>query len=164
METEHSMMLPRPLQIEFSQAIQHVTEDTGTEISPEEMWTVFEREYLTHDGGVEILSQETVTSGDRDSVTVQLLVDGRHKTIAGEGNGPISAFVSGLANGLGVQLDVLDYVEHAITAGAEAQAVAYVETRSADGRTRWGVGIDASILAASLKAVVSAINGTSRMK
>ena len=160
MEVEHGMVLPRRLQIEFSQAIQHVTEDTGTEISPKEMWEVFTAEYLDPTGQIELIAHETAASGEHDKVTAELVVDGRHVTLTGEGNGPISAFVSGLANELGIEIDVVDYSEHAVTAGANAQAAAYVETRDANGRTRWGVGIDESILAASLKAVVSAVNGS----
>jgi 2-isopropylmalate synthase len=162
MEVEHHMVLPRRLQIEFSHAIQHVTEDTGTEISPEEMWEVFNAEYLSSEGGIAILSQETATTGDQDKVTVQLLVDGGHVTLTGEGNGPISAFVAGIRDALGIELDVVDYSEHAIDTGASSQAVAYVETRDAGGERRWGVGIDGSILGASLKAVVSAVNGRAR--
>ncbi|MHB1597592.1 MAG: 2-isopropylmalate synthase [Acidimicrobiales bacterium] len=158
MESEHQMVLPRRLQIEFSQAIQHVTEDTGTEISPSEMWEVFSGEYLG-DGAVRLVRHESATSGDRDKVTAELLVDGRAVTISGEGNGPIAAFVAGLRDGLGIDLDVVDYSEHAVTAGAGARAVAYVETTDGGSRTRWGVGIDPSILTASLKAVVSAVNG-----
>jgi len=162
MEVEHHLVLPRRLQIEFSHAIQHVTEDTGTEISPEEMWEVFSAEYLSSAGGIEILSQEIYPSGGMDKVTAQLLVKGRHVTLTGEGNGPISAFVQGMHDALGIELDVLDYSEHAITTGANSQAVAYIETRDASGERRWGVGIDASILAAGLKAVVSAVNGRER--
>jgi len=161
MESEHQLVLPRRLQIEFSQAIQHVTEDTGTEIAPAEMWDVFSGEYLA-DGRIRLVRHESATSGDSDKVTAELVVDDKAVTITGEGNGPIAAFVAGLRDGLGIELDVVDYSEHAITAGAGARAVAYVETT--DGaehgpKTRWGVGIDASILTASLKAVVSAVNG-----
>ncbi len=160
METEHQMVLPRRLQIEFSQAIQHVAEDTGTEISPAEMWEVFSAQYLG-EGSVRLVAHESAASADRDKVTAELLVDGAVVTITGEGNGPVAAFVSGLRDGLGIELDVVDYSEHAVTAGASAQAVAYVETTDGRGRTRWGVGIDPSILTASLKAVVSAVNGRS---
>jgi 2-isopropylmalate synthase len=83
-------------------------------------------------------------------------------TVSGEGNGPIAAFVHALRHGLGIELDVVDYVEHAVSAGADAEAVAYVETTDPNGRTRWGVGIHASILTASLHAVVSAVNGRER--
>jgi 2-isopropylmalate synthase len=158
MEVEHSMILPRRLQIEFSHAIQHVTEDTGTEISPGKMWDVFSSEYLT-EGHIGLESHEHAASGGSDKVTAQLTVDGAHVTITGEGNGPIAAFVAGIRDGLGITVDVVDYSEHAVTSGASAQAVAYVETVDDAGVTRWGVGIDPSILTASLEAVVSALNG-----
>ena len=162
MEVEHGMVLPRRLQIEFSRAIQNVTEDTGTEISPKEMWEVFSHEYLDPNGGIELLGHETAASGGHDKVTAELVVDGRRVVLSGEGNGPISAFIAGLADEFGIDIDVVDYSEHAVTAGAEAQAAAYVETRNPEGKTRWGVGVDESILAASLKAVVSALNATRR--
>ena len=159
METEHGMTLPRRLQIEFSKAVQTVTEDTGTEISPAEMWDVFTNEYLTGSGRYQLLSHETSTDGDSAKVTAQLLADGNHVTVMGEGNGPIAAFVHGLKDSLGVELDVVDYHEHSLTAGADAQAVAYVETVDPANRTRWGVGVHPSILTASLHAVLSALNG-----
>jgi len=161
MESEHQLVLPRRLQIEFSQAIQHVTEDTGTEISPNAMWDVFSHEYL-EDGGIRLVRHESATSGEHDKVTAELVVDGRSVTITGEGNGPIAAFVAGIRDGLGLELDVVDYSEHAITAGAGARAVAYVETTDGGLKTRWGVGIDPSIITASLKAVVSALDGRRR--
>ena len=161
MEVEHSMVLPRRLQIEFSRTIQHVSEDTGSEVSPSIMWEAFEQEYLAP-GSLELLSHETLMSGGSDKCTAQLLVDGEHLTISGEGNGPIAAFVAGLRDGLGISLDVVDYSEHAIAQGASASAVAYVETNDAEGHTRWGVGIDPSITTASLRAVVSAINSRRR--
>ena len=124
MEYEHGMTLPRRLQIEFSKAIQTVTEDTGTEISPGDMWAVFTDEYLPEDPAVKLLSHETTTvstpEGDRARVVAQMLVDEEHHTVQGEGNGPIDAFVHGLRQLLGVQLDVVDYSEHAVSAGADA--------------------------------------------
>jgi 2-isopropylmalate synthase len=91
-------------------------------------------------------------------VTAQLLVDGEHRTVHGAGTGPLSAFVAALQADLGVVLEVVDYSEHAVSAGTDAQAAAYVETQSSDGDVRWGVGLDESILTASLRAVVSAVN------
>jgi len=158
MEVEHGLVLPRRLQIEFSQAIQHVTEDTGTEISPTEMWKVFSDEYLAP-ASIELVGHEISHSGDADTIMAQLRVDGEDVSIKGTANGPIAAFVNGLRDELGIEIDVVDYSEHAVTAGAGANAVAYVETKSPAGVTRWGVGIDESILTASLRAVVSAING-----
>ena len=91
-------------------------------------------------------------------VSAQVLVDGEHRTIVGTGNGPVAALVNGLASELGIELSVQDYHQHALTAGSEASAVAYVEAQAPDGRVRWGVGIDSSTLDASLHAVISAAN------
>jgi 2-isopropylmalate synthase len=87
-----------------------------------------------------------------------MLVDGEHRTVTGSGTGPLAAFVAALQADLGIVLDVVDYSEHAVSAGTDAQAAAYVETQSADGEVRWGVGLHESILTASLRAVVSAAN------
>jgi 2-isopropylmalate synthase len=158
MEHEHGLVLPRRLQIEFSRVIQTVTEDTGTEITPKEMWDVFSEQYLAPIAGYELVAHDVALSETADKVTAELRRGSRSVTLTGEGNGPISAFVAGLRDAFGFELDVLDYSEHALTSGASAQAVSYVETRDASGRTRWGVGIDESIVAASLKAIVSAFN------
>jgi 2-isopropylmalate synthase len=162
MEIEHQMVLPRRLQIEFSQAIQHVTEDTGTEISPADMYDVFTAEYLDSEGGLRLLSHESSSVAGAEKVTAHLDVAGTLVTVTGEGDGPIAAFVAGVRDGLGVDLDVVDYSEHAVAAGAGALAAAYVETVDSAGKIRWGVGLDRNILTASLQAVVSAINGRQR--
>jgi len=99
-----------------------------------------------------------VTGSHGASVTVTLRIDGEDRTVTGSGNGPISAFVDGLVRNLDLRLDVHDYAEHSITAGSDARAVAYVEAEGDHDTVRWGVGIDESILGASLKAVVSAVN------
>jgi 2-isopropylmalate synthase len=158
MDAEYGLDLPRRLQIEFSRTIQTITEETGTEISPDEMWDAFERVYLREDAGIRLLSNEITTGSRQTTVTAQLLVDGQHRTVIGVGNGPIDALVVGLATELGLKLEVLDYSEHALTAGSGASAVAYIETQGPDGEVRWGVGRDTSILDASLQAVISAAN------
>jgi 2-isopropylmalate synthase len=158
METEHGMVLPRRLQIEFSKTIQTITEDTGTEISPGDMWQAFETTYFPANAPVQFVSHEAVTDEGGAKVTIQLRVDGQPCTVTGQGNGPIAAFVDGLKTALGIEIDIHDYAEHAVSAGSSARAAAYVEVRAADGTVRWGVGTDESILAASLKAVVSAVN------
>ncbi len=104
------------------------------------------------------MSHETTTGAKGSTVTAQLLVDGEHRTVMGSGTGPLSAFVAALAADLGVEVEVTDYSEHAVSAGTDAQAAAYVEAQGPDGEVRWGVGLDESILTASLKAVVSAVN------
>jgi 2-isopropylmalate synthase len=158
MDTEHGLDLPRRLQIEFSRTIQAITEKSGTEISRGEMWNVFEDTYLPDDAGIRLLASEVTTGGQQTTVTAQVLVDGQHRTIIGQGNGPIEALVVGLRQELGLELEVLDYSEHALTAGSGASAVAYVETQGPDGEVRWGVGRDTSILDASLHAIISAAN------
>jgi 2-isopropylmalate synthase len=158
MKAEHGLDLPRRLQIELSKTVQAITEDTGTEISPGDLWATFQREYLPDDPAVVLIShEETTSSGEGSRITAQLLVDGEHRTVTGKGNGPIAAFVHAVQTDLGLDIEVVDYAEHAVTAGADASAVAYVEARGDDGIT-WGVGLDESITSASLKAVVGAVN------
>jgi 2-isopropylmalate synthase len=155
MKAEHGLDLPRRLQIEFSKTIQSVTEDTGTEVTPKEMWAAFEREYLPQLARIELLSHELATADGVTRMSATLRVDDAVRTITGSGNGPVSAFVHALRDDLGLVVEVLDYSEHAVSAGADARAVAYVEGRGPDG-IKWGVGIDESTTVASLKAVLSA--------
>jgi 2-isopropylmalate synthase len=158
MDAEHGLDLPRALQIEFSREVQAVTEASGTEIKPGELWDVFTRTYLPDDPGIRLISSEVSSSEKGTTVTAQVLVDGRHKTLSGQGNGPVAALVNGLRAEMGLEVGVDDYHEHALTAGSEASAVAYVQATGGDGRRTWGVGIDSSILNASLQAVISAAN------
>ena len=158
MKAEHGFDLPRRLQIEFSKTIQHITEDSGTEISPVVMWEAFQQQYLPDEPRFRLNSHElrSDSATGRTSITAQLVVDGAPVTIIGEGNGPIDAFVHALRDGVGAELDVVDYAEHAIGQGSEANAVAYVETRSPTAGVLWGVGIDPNIITASLRAVLNA--------
>ena len=158
MKAEHGFDLPRRLQIEFSKTIQHITEDTGTEVSPTVIWDAFTTEYLSEESNVKLDSHELrsdSTSG-RTVITAQLVVNGERKTISGEGNGPIDAFVHAVREGLDAHIDVVDYAEHAMGQGSEATAVAYVETTDAHGNIKWGVGTDPNIISASLRAVLCA--------
>jgi 2-isopropylmalate synthase len=157
MQAEHGLDLPRRLQIEFSKTIQTIAEDTGTEIQPADMWSTFEGTYLAA-GSIRLLSHEITTGDAGSTVTAQVLVDGEHHTVHGEGTGPLAAFVAAMQADLGIDLEVVDYSEHAVAAGTDATAVAYVETQAPDGEVRWGVGLHESILTASLHAVVSAAN------
>ena len=157
MKAEHGFDLPRRLQIEFSRTIQTIAEDTGTEISPTKMWARFSDEYLIESPSITLVGHEVTTSDAGATVTARLMVEGEPVTVTGAGNGPIAAFVHALQKDLTIDVEVIDYAEHAITAGSDASAAAYVEARSADG-IRWGVGLDDSILAASLKAVLCAVN------
>jgi 2-isopropylmalate synthase len=158
MKAEHGFELPRRLQIEFSKNIQHITEDSGTEISPVVMWDAFRSEYLVPDPRFRLSSHELRSDSTTGltTITAQLVVDGERRTIFGEGNGPIDAFVHALRDGVGATLDVVDYAEHAMGQGSNATAVAYVETSSPDDGVLWGVGTDPSTITASLLAVLSA--------
>jgi 2-isopropylmalate synthase len=158
MDTDHGLDLPRRLQMEFSKSVQAITEASGTVIGSGQMWDVFEETYLAEDAGLRLVTSEVSTRQGHTSVTAQLLVDGQHRTVTGEGNGPIDALVSALKADLDIVLEVKDYSEHALTEGSGASAVAYVECAGPDGSTWWGVGRDSSILDASLSAVVSAAN------
>jgi 2-isopropylmalate synthase len=144
--------------VEFSKEVQAVTEDSGTVIQAGEMWDVFSRTYLPDDAEIRLIGSEVTTGGHRTTVTAQLLVGGEPRTVMGRGNGPIDALLGALREELGVNFEVKDYNQHALTAGSGASAVAYVEAEGPDGSTWWGVGMDSSILEASLHAVVGAAN------
>jgi 2-isopropylmalate synthase len=163
MKVEHGFDLPRRLQIEFSKTIQAITEDSGTEISPATMWEAFRAQYLRERPVYELASHALVSvDGSNTKITAELVVDGASRTVTGTGNGPIAAFVAALRDGLSVELDVVDYAEHALGQGADATAVAYVETIAGDGTLRWGVGVHPNIITASLRAVLSALARHSR--
>jgi 2-isopropylmalate synthase len=155
---EHGLDLPRAMQVEFSKQVQELTEATGTEISPTEIWDVFTTTYQPENPKIQLLSSEVSADQHSTRIFAQLVVNGQHVTVKGEGNGPIDALMVGLHNEMDVNFQVRDYHEHALTAGSEASAVAYVEAEGADGTTWWGVGMSSSILDASLEAVISAAN------
>ena len=160
MKSEHHLDLPRRLQIEFSGVVQRHTDDEGGEVSAADLWAAFSDEYLPSASGWGRLSLRgtRASSSDQglDELAVDLVDTGTALTLEGRGNGPIAAFTSALGE-LGVDVRVLDYHEHAMSAGGDATAAAYVEC-AVDGRVLWGVGIDPNIVTASLKAVVSAVN------
>ena len=159
MREEHHLDLPRRLQIEFSQVVQRRTDDEGGEVTPAELWELFATEYLVDRQRNRVLSLHgygTATVDDKVELTATVEVAGERREISGIGNGPIDAFTHALA-GAGITVRVLDYREHALSAGGDARAAAYVECEVGD-RTLWGVGIDANIVTASLQAVISAVN------
>lgn len=160
MKEEHGFDLPRRLQIEFSKTIQHITEDTGTEITPATMWGAFETEYLPVEPRFRLRSHELHTASTdgqgRTRITAQIEAAGDPVTIAGEGDGPVEAFVSALVGHFGGAFDVVDYAEHAIGRGSNAEAVAYVETVGDRSEIKWGIGKDPNITTASLRAVLNA--------
>jgi len=164
MKADHGLALPRRLQIEFSQAIQQITDGEGGEVSPKVMWDAFYEEYLAPITPLERIRQKVDAAevdGGTDTITAVVKIDGVEREIIGAGNGPLAAFCDALG-AVGFDINVLDYSEHAMSSGEEAQAAAYVEA-SIGGRTVWGVGIATSITTASLRAVVSAVNRASRL-
>jgi 2-isopropylmalate synthase len=165
LKNDHKLDLPRRMQIEFSKIIQAKTDAEGGEVTPAEIWSVFQDEYLPNPGNpwgrVQVRTGQSTTDTDGvDTLTVEATVDGEDTVLTGSGNGPISAFFDALQS-IGIDVRLLDYQEHTMSEGASAQAASYIEC-AIDGKVLWGIGIDANTTRASLKAVVSAVNRADR--
>jgi len=163
MQTEHQHELPRPLQIEFSAEIQRMTDAEGGEVDARRMWDIFAREYLVDHQerrALRLAGYSTATVDGKVEIEADVRAGGRLRTITGVGNGPIDAYVTALQS-LDLPVRVLDYHEHAMSAGGDAQAAAYVECEVA-GVPVWGVGVDSNIVTASMHAVTSAVNRARR--
>jgi 2-isopropylmalate synthase len=156
METEHSLELPRGLQIDFAQKVQAVTDARGDELTAAELLEAFHEHYLSHARPYELVSYAHWSAED-DRIVAQILVDGEAREVTGAGNGPIAALVEAFDKHLGIQVRIRDYHEHAMAASADATAAAYVEADVGDDAV-WGVGLHPSIATASLRAIVNAIN------
>jgi 2-isopropylmalate synthase len=160
MKAEHQLDLPRRMQIEFSRLIQARTDAAGGEVTPAQIWETFHATYLAQ-GPLALLDHYTSAAMEaKDALTVEVSADGEARQLEGVGNGPISAFCDALGS-IGIDVRVLDYAEHALSAGSDAQAAAYVEC-SVDGRTLWGAGVDGNTVTASMRAVLSAVNQARR--
>jgi 2-isopropylmalate synthase len=155
LKNEHRLDLPRRMQIELSRVVQELADVGGGEIAPAKIWQLFRSTYLDATSPLELVSY-TSGSGEVDVVDAVVRWEGETRTVRGEGNGPIAAFVHALVE-LDVDARVLDYAEHATGAGEEAQAASYLEV-AVDGRVLWGCGVHPSIVTASLRAIVSAVN------
>ena len=162
LKNDYHLDLPRRLQIEFMKVIQGITDTTGKEITPEEIWRAFEMTYLGPKAALELVAPDTSDHAGTGSAGTKLQAviraGGEERTIVGTGNGPIAALTDALARQCGITLQVVDYVEHAVGAGSDATAVAYIEAAAETGAAVWGVGLHSNILTASLRAVVSAAN------
>ncbi|MEY4906483.1 MAG: 2-isopropylmalate synthase [Pseudomonadota bacterium] len=165
LEAEYGLELPRRLQIEFSQAMQAVTDGEGREVSAADLWTIFEREYgldrRTDD--LRVLHQEDAGADGVVRVSAEWHGPQGWQALGGQGNGPLDAFVNALSLAIGQSVEVLDYHEHGIGAGAGARAAAYVEVRVGCGAACFGVGIDANIVTASIHAVLSGCARAARL-
>jgi len=165
LKSERDLDLPRRLQIEFSRVVQGFTDEHGSEVTADDLWRIFNDEYLPAEPGGPLSpwgrfslrgTRSASIEYGPDTIAVDLVDNGELRTIEGSGNGPIAAFVDAL-EGIGVHVQVLDYAEHALSAGGDATAAAYVEC-AVGNETLWGVGLDPSITTASLKAIISAVN------
>jgi len=165
LKADHNLDLPRKLQIEFSRVVQNKTDQSGGEVTSDALWHTFSDEYLPAPADKPELKwgrfelKKMRTSSDMDGVVnleVTLRDGAGEVAVNGTGNGPISAFLNVLSQ-QGVEVRLLDYVEHTLGASSESQAAAYIEIEY-QGRVLWGVGIDGDIATASLKAVISGVN------
>jgi len=157
LERDYGLAMPRRLQIEFSQVVQAVTDATGKELSSEQIWDLFNEEYLQHKGSYEYLSHQLTETRDQPQIerlNLKLRCHGQGAVLHGEGNGPIDALI----DALGFKCDVLSYEEHSMGTGSDARAVAFVEITTEARTTLFGVGIHENIVTASLLAVLSAVN------
>ena len=158
LEAEYGLELPRRLQIEFSQVVQRVMDDAGKELTAADIYAIFEREYGIGDAAASVVQpQMTEVAGGAMRLSAEVVLGGWMGHVQGEGNGPIDAFVNALSIRLGQEVRVLDYHEHSMGSGADARAVAYLELRVGD-VTRHGVGIDGSIVRASMQAILSGLS------
>lgn len=158
-EQEHGLVLPRRLQIEFSRAIQRVTDETGREVTADDVFKIFDSEYLKQTTPWKLIRHRiegdpSRAEGQHFAIEVELENDGERRIVTGSGDGAISAFV----NALGMPARIMDYHEHAIGTGTDVRAASYVELRLADSATGFGVGIDRDIVTASFQAILSAVN------
>ncbi len=157
MKTEHHLDLPRGLQIDFAQKVQAITDARGGELTADELLAAFTEHYTGVDEPFALLSYTHESGEQGDRLVARMRIEGEEAEVVGEGNGPIAALVHGLEQRLGFEVDVRDYHEHAMSKGEDATAAAYVEA-DVDDEAFWGVGIHPSIVTASLRAVVNAVN------
>jgi 2-isopropylmalate synthase len=156
METEHSLELPRGLQADFAQKVQAITDLRGGELTADELLEAFHEHYLAYVGPYKLESY-THSSAELDQIVAQLVCDGEAQEVSGSGNGPIAALVDAFEQNFELAIQIRNYHEHAMAAAADATAAAYIEA-DIDGDLVWGVGLHPSIVTASLRAVVNAVN------
>nr|WP_206370691.1 2-isopropylmalate synthase [Solimonas marina] len=160
LEHEHGLVLPRRLQIEFSQVVQGAMDESGKEMSAEDIGEIFTREYFDAQQPYGYVAHHLVEDSKRNEVELatEIEVDGQVRQLKGRGNGPIDAFIAAMSDVVGEKLTVVDYHEHAISAGADAAAATYIELKLGDGKALFGAARDSNIVTASLKAILSGLN------
>jgi 2-isopropylmalate synthase len=157
LERDHGYALPRALQVEMSAVVQRMTEETGSEVSSEDIVAAFEATYIAPAADAVVEHSLTAEASGECQIAATVVTDGVRRTVAGRGNGPIDAFTRAVRDASGVDVRVVDYHEHALGSGAAATAVAYVEVAIGGGTHAHGVGRDANIITASLRAVLCAV-------
>jgi 2-isopropylmalate synthase len=157
MKTEHHLDLPRGLQVDFAQKVQAITDARGGELTADELMEAFTEHYLDISEPLALVSYSHESGEEGDRLAARIRHEGEGIVVTGDGNGPIAALVHGLEQRLGMEIEVRDYHEHAMSKGEDATAAAYVEA-DVDDEAFWGVGIHPSIVTASLRAVVNAVN------
>jgi 2-isopropylmalate synthase len=160
LEQDQGLKLPKKMQAHFSKHVQELADEVGRELFADDIWDVFQRTYkLSTPQHFQLVDYEESKAPDGTRVFAgKIELDGKEQSVSGRGNGLISSVVTTLRDSFGVQLEVKDYTEHAMTAGSDARAAAYVECVTPDGKTIWGVGIDEDVATASVRAVLSAAN------
>ena len=164
LERNYGIKMPRPLQIEFSRIIQQISDRTGGEVTSAEIWASFKAEYIEPQGPFAYLNHWENSSDESDKLSATVSEGGVEHIIAGDGNGPIDAFVNAFRKQFGFDLQILDYQEHAIGTGADATAVCFVEIGPGAKRSVFGVGMHRNIVTASLNAIVNAVNRAVRQE
>jgi 2-isopropylmalate synthase len=161
LEQDQGLKLPKKMQAHFSGHVQNLADEAGRELFAEDIWEVFQRTYkLSPPQRFQLVDYEEAKGPDGTRIFAgKIAVDDTVKTVSGRGNGLISSVVATIADTFGVKLEVKDYAEHAMGAGSDARAAAYVECVGPNGKTVWGVGIDEDVATASVRAVLSAANG-----
>ena len=166
LEKDHGLSMPRRLQIEFSQVIQKITDETGKEISPSDIWDNFQRTYLKDTGYYQFVEHHINSSSNKDGsqsdkISIVLNCDSKEITIEGSGNGPIDAMIDAIKKSFNLDIKISDYHQHAISSGSDAQAVAYSELLL-EGESVWGVGMHQNTVIAGLLSVISGLNRLSK--
>ncbi len=158
LESEHGIELPKEMQREFGPIANTEVDRLGREVTGAELKGMFWREYIERTSPWQLQGFETESRNGRVRCRARLLRDGKPVEFAGEGNGPLAALVHGFSTTGMPRFEIVSYSEHALSSGEEAAAIAYIQIKHADGRTRWGAGVDTNIELASVRAVLSALN------
>ena len=166
LEKDHGLSMPRRLQIEFSQVIQKIADESGKEISPSDVWDNFQTTYLNESGSYEFVDHNINSKANKDGsqtdeIEINLKVNDEIISITGTGNGPIDAMVNSIKDYLKLDIKISDYHQHAISAGSDAKAVAYSELLL-NGKSVWGVGIHQNTVIAGFESVISGLNRLSK--